>query len=65
MSDRPAGDRPPSSRPPTKRARKAADPTNAAATPPDVPKPSAPAKPVIKRVRKTVGKAPDGSEGSK
>jgi hypothetical protein len=30
-----------------------------------VPKPSAPAKPVIKRVRKTVGKAPDGSEGSK
>src|ERR687892_1132055 len=44
MGDRPAGDRPPSSRPPSKRARKAADPTNAAATPPELPKPSAPAK---------------------
>ena len=64
-SDRPAGDRPPSSRPPSKRARKAADPTNAAATPPDLPKPAAPAKPVIKRVRKTVAKAPDGTEGGK
>src|SRR5687767_8203070 len=64
-SDRPAGDRPPSSRPPSKRARKAADPTNAAATPPELPKPAAPAKPVIKRVRKTVGKAPDGTEGAK
>ncbi len=64
-SDRPAGDRPPASRPPSKRARKAADPTNAAATPPELPKPAAPAKPVIKRVRKTVGKAPDGTGGDK
>ncbi len=64
-SDRPAGDRPPASRPPSKRARKAADPTNAAATPPELPKPAAPAKPVIKRVRKTVGKAPDGPGGDK
>ena len=62
-SDRPTGDRPPSSRPPSKRARKAADPTNAAATPPELPKPEAPAKPVIKRVRKTPGKAPDGTGG--
>jgi len=62
-SDRPAGDRPPSGRPPSKRARKAADPTNAAVTPPEVPKPVAPAKPVIKRVRKTPGKAPDGTGG--
>jgi small subunit ribosomal protein S3 len=61
-SDRPAGDRPPS-RPPSKRARKAADPTNAAATPVDVPKP-APSKPVIKRVRKTPGKTPEGTGGS-
>ena len=37
---------------------KAADPTNAAATPPDLPKPAAPAKPVIKRVRKTAAKRP-------
>ena len=63
--DRPAGDRPPSSRPPSKRARKAADPTNAAATPPELPKPQAPAKPIIKRVRKTAGKAPDGTGGDK
>ena len=64
-SDRPAADRPAPARTPTKRARKAADPTNAAATPAALPPPAAPAKPVIKRVRKTAANPPatDGAGG--
>jgi small subunit ribosomal protein S3 len=68
-SDRPAGDRPAADRPapartPTRRARKAADPTNAAATPAALPPPAAPAKPVIKRVRKTATNASADTSGT-
>ncbi|MBA2547055.1 MAG: 30S ribosomal protein S3 [Burkholderiaceae bacterium] len=62
--DRPAGDRPPAARTPTKRARKAADPTNAAATPAALPPPAAPAKPVIKRVKKTGTTPPAATNGA-
>ncbi len=59
--DRPTGDRPPSGRAPAKRARKtAANTTDTAAPPVEAPKPDVPAKPVIKRVRKTAVKTPDG-----
>ena len=58
--DGPASDRPPGGRAPAKRPRKTAAGTGAATAPAETPPPAVPARPVVKRVKKVVAKAPEG-----